>query len=145
MKPIIAYALMNIWAGVSLGGNLIAAPAKFQAQTLSLPIALDVGRAQFHWVGVGELALCLLFLITLLFLFKNFQLKWYLTLLPVVIFAIQRLMIMPLLDARTLLVISGGSVDSSTLHLVFITLEILKFTTLVLLGAGFVKWVKAPG
>lgn len=31
--PVIAPALALFWAGIALGGSLIAAPAKFQANT----------------------------------------------------------------------------------------------------------------
>ena len=47
-----------VWAGVTIGGSLIAAPAKFGAPSLDLPTALEVGRAQFFWVGIAEGALC---------------------------------------------------------------------------------------
>ena len=40
-----------VWAGVAIGGSLIATPAKFQAPSLSMTTALEVGRAQFFWVG----------------------------------------------------------------------------------------------
>ena len=43
-----------LWAGLSLGGNLIAAPAKFQVSDLGLALALQVGRAQFTWLGYAE-------------------------------------------------------------------------------------------
>ncbi|MGR3623560.1 hypothetical protein [Pseudophaeobacter sp.] len=48
-----------LWIGVAFAGNLVAAPAKFQAASLTLPVALDVGRVQFLWIGFAE-AICLL-------------------------------------------------------------------------------------
>ncbi len=52
-----------LWAGTVLGGSLIAAPAKFQAPSLTRAVALDVGRMQFYWLGIAEMALCALLLV----------------------------------------------------------------------------------
>ena len=56
--------------------------------------------------------------------------RWWLA-APVLVFALQQLVLMPLLDARTLRTISGESVGESHLHLVFVVLELLKVGTLV--------------
>lgn len=125
-----------VWAGVSLGGSLIAAPAKFQAPSLTLPTALEVGRAQFLWVGIGEGILCAAFLLALV-LFRG--VNWGLAVIPVLLFAVQRLVVMPPLDARTLQVIAGQDVGESGLHVVFIILEVAKF--LALGAAGFVGFL----
>jgi hypothetical protein len=36
-------ALIMLWAGVLIGVSFLAAPAKFNAATLTLPVAMDVG------------------------------------------------------------------------------------------------------
>ncbi len=46
-----------IWAGASISANMIAAPAKFQVADLTRPVALQVGRVQFLWVGYLEMVL----------------------------------------------------------------------------------------
>lgn len=138
-EPKAAQGFAALWAGTSFGGALIAAPAKFQAETLTLPVALDVGRAQFFWVGAGEAFLCACFLLSLLFL-KT--LNRTAILMPIMLFAAQRLVIMPQLDARTLQVISGQPVEPSSLHLVFVALEVLKFLLLAGLGLGLLKIVR---
>lgn len=122
-----------VWAGVSLGGSLIATPAKFQAPSLSMPTALEVGRAQFQWVGLGEAVLAVALMITLLTIGK---MDWRLGAVPLVLLAIQRLAIMPPLDARTLQVIAGHDVGSSSLHIAYIVLEIAKFLALLAAGIG---------
>ena len=44
----LAYLLLPaLWIGLLVGVCFIATPAKFQAQSLSLPVALDVGRSTF--------------------------------------------------------------------------------------------------
>ncbi|KJS39416.1 MAG: hypothetical protein VR74_02205 [Hyphomonas sp. BRH_c22] len=56
--PVLAPVLALVWAGVSLGGSLVAAPAKFRAPSLEVMTALEVGRAQFLWVGITEAIIC---------------------------------------------------------------------------------------
>ncbi|MEZ5981006.1 MAG: hypothetical protein R3C54_01705 [Parvularculaceae bacterium] len=125
--PSIAPALALLWAGIVLGGSLIAAPAKFQAQSLSLPVALDVGRAQFLWIGMAEGALCAAFLAA-----QSLAggVNWKFAAIPVFLLLVQRFIIMPPLDARTLQFIAGQSVGESQLHLVFIAMEIIKLLVL---------------
>lgn len=120
-----------VWAGVSLGGSLVAAPAKFRAPSLTRPVALDVGRAQFFWVGVTEAVLCA-GLAGALVLGTADAWKWLVV--PIALFAIQRLVIMPPLDARTRRLIREEQVGRSRLHLVYVVLEVVKFASLVVGG-----------
>lgn len=128
MSGLFAPALALIWAGVALGGSLVAAPAKFTAPSLDLPTALDVGRAQFFWVGVSEAVLCA-GVIVALFAAPATLWKWMAA--PIAIFAVQWLVVMPPLDARTLAVIGGAAAGETHLHIVFIVLEVLKVIALV--------------
>ncbi len=125
--PMIAPALALLWAGLVLGGSLIAAPAKFQAQTLSLHVALDVGRAQFLWIGIAEGVLCAAFLLAQIF---AGGVNWKLAAVPFFLLLVQRFIIMPPLDARTLQIIAGESAGESHLHIVFIVMEVIKVIVL---------------
>ena len=136
-------ALAVLWAGVALGGSLIAAPAKFQAPSLTMASALEVGRAQFLWVGIGEALVCGLLIAALVFtpapgsgLFA----------IPIILFALQRLAAMPVLDGRSLRVIEGGPAGPKSLHRLYILLEVAKF--LILLSAAawsFANILKGAG
>ncbi len=127
-----------LWAGAVLGGSLIAAPAKFQAQSLTLEVALDVGRAQFRWLGALELGLCvalILFATTALRSGTPGSTKRWIAMSmvggAVVLFAVQRLVIMPPLDARALRVIAGKTPEPSSLHRWYIVLECIKVAALI--------------
>ncbi len=133
MSATLTHGFALLWAGVSLGGALIAAPAKFQAPSLTLPVALEVGRAQFRWVGYGEWGLCIAFVLSL-FLLGGLNWRW--ALIPLALFAIQQFAVMPPLDARTLQVIAGDVVEKSSLHIIYIVLEFLKFFSLTGIGLG---------
>jgi hypothetical protein len=126
--------LASLWAGVVLGGSLIAAPAKFQAPSLSFPVALEVGRAQFFWMGIAEFffAACLI----LLLLYPPVRARIALLSRGFILFAVaavivQRGFVMPPLDGRTQSIIAGEAVGPSQLHLVFIALEIIKISLLL--------------
>jgi len=131
--------LSALWAGAALAGNLVAAPAKFQVQTLELPVALQVGRAQFAWVGIIEWCFVVMIGIVLTLRFKFPPL---LLAMPVAIFLIQQFWLQPLLQARSDLLVSGQEVASSHLHLGFAGLEVLKFLSL-LLYSGTTIWALA--
>ncbi len=127
-RRMVAPAAALFWAGLVLGGSLIAAPAKFQMQSLTLPVALDVGRAQFLWVGIGEGSLGAAFLLAQ-FLWGG--VNWKLAAVPVLLLLVQRFIVMPPLDARTPQIIAGEGLGESHLHLVFIALEIVKVIILL--------------
>ena len=128
--------LVLVWAGVTIGGSLIAAPAKFGAPSLDLPTALEVGREQFFWVGVAEGAACAALIGALVF--RAAGAAWWMW-APVAVFAVQRIVLMPLLDARTVRTIAGENVPESNLHLVFVVLEFLKVAALVAAGIAAMR------
>lgn len=132
---------MLVWAGVTIGGSLIAAPAKFGAPSLDLPTALEVGREQFFWVGVAEGAACAALIGALLF--RAAAAVWWMW-APVAVFAVQRLVLMPLLDARTVRTIAGETVPESNLHLVFVVLEFVKVAALVAAGIVALRTGSSP-
>lgn len=120
-----------LWAGLALGGNLIAAPAKFQVEALSVAELLVVGRAQFAWLGVAELALAAAILLTLML---RRQRPGWLLLVAFAVFAVQQLGLQPRLQARSDLLIAGQAAGESVLHLVFIAAEIVKIGLLLCAG-----------
>lgn len=121
-----------LWIGVAFAGNLVAAPAKFQAASLTLPVALDVGRVQFLWIGFAE-AICLLVILCLLGSARRWP-SWPL-IAATAVFALQRIWLLPLLDIRTLAIIGGAQVEDSLLHFVYVAAEILKAACLAWAGA----------
>ncbi|AUR04501.1 hypothetical protein PhaeoP72_02543 [Phaeobacter inhibens] len=133
-------AIIFIWSGAAIAGNLIAAPAKFQAPSLTLPVALDVGRMQFQWLGVAE-AVCAFLVLALLLASKRMA-SWQLVAVFAA-FALQRLWILPVLDERTLAIIAGQPVKESSLHLVYIAAEVVKAACLVWAGSQAMRPLSA--
>jgi len=118
-----------LWAGLSLGGSLIAAPAKFRAPSLDLPTALEVGRAQFRWLANTEWVFLIFLVSSLIWPYTSFARVWFA--LPILIFLIQRFVIMPKLDALTTDRIAGNAPSSSHLHITYVAAEGFKFLSLV--------------
>lgn len=85
-----------VWAGVTIGGSLIAAPAKFAAPSLDLRMALEVGHEQFFWIWIAERLLCAVLIGALVF--RPPAARWWLA-APILVFALQQLFVVPLLDA----------------------------------------------
>jgi len=128
-----------LWAGAVIGGSLIAAPAKFQVEELTLSVALEVGRVQFTWLAIAELTLVGLAVFAHVFAGnRRVELRRWpsaLFAVAIAIFAVQQLALMPQLHARSLRIIAGESVPESRLHLVYVVVECIK--VIVLLSIGF--------
>jgi hypothetical protein len=55
--------LASAWAGFLVGLSFLAMPVKFMAPSLTLPVALDVGRQTFFVFNRSEIMLPLLMLL----------------------------------------------------------------------------------
>jgi hypothetical protein len=130
----VALKITLLWAGLSLGVAFLATPAKFLATTLTLPVALEVGRQTFqvyHWTEFG-------FVIVVLALGAGLARRgdwlWRLA-VPSLILCAQVFWLMPALDERVSLIqAAAATVPSSSLHVVYIVGEGLKVLWLLVLG-----------
>ena len=131
----------SLYAGVLLGCSFLATSVKFLAPTLTLPVALDVGRQTFQallivewvlvvpllaltWFGCGLRARATVIAVILILLAETFWLR-------------------PILDARVARIVAGQPVPPSIHHLVYGTCELAKVLLLLSL-AGAVAWRRPP-
>jgi hypothetical protein len=127
--------LLLFWAGLAAGVAILATPAKFMAPSLSLPVALDVGRETFRAYNAAELVL--LFMLLVLGPLSTTRLRWYLSLVvPTAAVVAQRVWLLPALDDRVSAVLAGVELQPSPLHGVYIALEALKVAALLAFGLG---------
>lgn len=125
--------LLLIWAGLAIGVAFLATPAKFLAPSLSLPVALDVGRHTFRAYNHVELAL-VVFLLAI-GVWPQARRRWFVALaVPGVVVVAQALWLIPALDLRVAAIMSGHQPPPSNLHVVYIAAEALKVVWL--LGFG---------
>ncbi len=126
-------ALAFVWSGLVLGVPFLATSAKFLAPSLSLPVALAVGRHTFEiFLGV-EIALALL-VAALLVLYRPGRLLDMLAGIPFAIVALDALWLRPALDARVQVILDGGTPEPAPLHELYIGLDLVKLLALSALG-----------
>jgi hypothetical protein len=126
-------ALIMLWAGVLIGVSFLAAPAKFGAPGLSLPMAMEIGRREFGALNLTEIALAVVTLALASYV-RPERAIWLGVGLAALIVALQWLWLLPMLDARAELIIQGGMPEPAPWHALYIGAEILKLLVLLMIG-----------
>lgn len=121
--------LATLYIGLLLGVSFLATPVKFLAPSLTLPVALDVGRQTFMVFNITELV-CALALsgLALLAAARRQQVLAGGVLLLVFI---QTVWLLPVLDARVEIILQGSTPPPSQLHNLYIAMDVLKLALLV--------------
>jgi hypothetical protein len=125
--------LIMLWAGVLIGVSFLAAPAKFNAPTLTLPVAMDVGRQEFGTLNLAEIALAVAAL-ALAAYGRAPRTIWFGLAIAAVVVALQALWLLPMLDARAEMIIQGETPPSAPWHALYIAIEVLKLLALLAVG-----------
>ena len=130
-----------LWIGLLLGVSFLATPVKFMAPSLSLSVALDVGRHTFMVFSWVELALAA----TLTFLASRSQDRAVLiaAAAALLLVLLQFFWLLPTLDARVEIILQGDTPPASRLHMLYIGVDTLK---LLLIGfvAGRIYFMATP-
>lgn len=129
------------WMGLLLGVSGLATVAKFQAVSLSLPVALDVGRATFRMLAQVELALlCLMaFGIAVTGLRRGWLALW---LVLASARAFQSLWLLPILFAQVDSFLLGIPPSPGFAHQTYVLVEGLK--VLALTGCVVLSPLRLP-
>ena len=124
--------VLLLWAGILFGVSFLATPAKFSAPSLTLPVAVDVGRSTFAVLNQVELGCAVLSLGLLLAgASRAFAVRLALGLATLGLL-LETLWLLPALDERARMVIDGGTPPSSSLHDVYIGIDAAKLVALLL-------------
>lgn len=126
-------ALIMLWAGLVIGVSFLAAPAKFGAPGLSLPVAMEVGRREFGALNLAEIALAVVTLALAAYT-RPERTLWLGLAVAAVIVALQALWLLPVLDARAELIIRGERPEPAPWHALYIGAEVLKLVALLVIG-----------
>jgi hypothetical protein len=126
-------ALIMLWAGMLIGVSFLAAPAKFGAPGLSLPLALEVGRREFGALNLTELAFAVVTLALAAYA-RPERAIWLGLGLAAAIVVLQWLWLLPVLDARAELIIQGETPEPVPWHALYIGGEVLKLLALLVTG-----------
>lgn len=120
-----------VWMGLVLGLSFIEAPLKFSAPGITLPLGLGIGRLVFNALAIAGGAL-LIALTAAAFGRPRENRGGFVILGGLwVTVAVQSLVIRPLLNARTDVVIAGGDPGESWLHYGYIIAEVVLLALLV--------------
>jgi hypothetical protein len=134
----------TLWAGLLTGVSFIATPAKFMAPSLSLPVALDVGRQTFLVFNRFEIGIAVVLLALLTWHYRT----WFGIGLGGVMLAcvlVETIWLLPLLDARVTIIIAGGVPPPSSLHRLYIGIESIKLLGLFILIVQSYRLIRSEG
>mgnify|MGYP000914448399 CR=1 FL=1 len=122
-----------LWLGALIGVSFLATPVKFQAPSLTLSVALDVGRATFHAFARLEWGFATL-LVLVHFLLPHLGWRWILIGTVGILVALQALWLLPALDIRVAAVIDGHPLPPSFHHGLYAGMELSKALALAALS-----------
>lgn len=131
-----------IWLGALIGVSFLATPVKFQAPSLTLVTALEVGRATFHVFTRMEWVLAVA-LIASQFAFVRIGWRWVLVATVSALVAAQALWLLPVLDERVAALIDGQGLPPSIHHALYEGMEAAKALGLAVLAVHAASW-RAP-
>lgn len=123
------FAVAVMWVGLLLGVSFLATPVKFLAPSLSLAVALDVGRHTFAVFNKVEWLLAVTALLLLFGVRSRFSALMIILICAVV--AAETFWLLPELDRRVVLIIAGQQPPASTRHSLYVVLEIVKLVALI--------------
>lgn len=128
--------LALVWAGMLIGVSFIATPVKFEAPSLALGPALDVGRHTFALFTKLEWLMLSLILLanTCRRASASQTAKGLVPWLLLGILLAQTFWLLPMLDLRVSAVLAGIPKPASFHHATYAGLEVLKLLLLAVLG-----------
>lgn len=138
-KYSISLVFSFLWLGFVCAISFMEAWLKFEADGVTLPIGLSIGKVVFTWLNRVEWMFALIIFFN--FFISNHNLN-YLKALYIIILvglALQSVWIFPILEKQADLIISGQTVQSSFYHLFYIIIECIKAVSLLLLGIKLLK------
>lgn len=122
-----------LWLGLLLGVSFLAAPVKFQAASLALPVALDVGQVTFALFSKVEWALAIATLACFV-AGRPGRLEGLILTAVLAILAAQAFWLLPVLDVRLEAVVAGTPSPPSSHHMIYIATAVAKALLLFMLG-----------
>jgi hypothetical protein len=127
-------AIALVWAGMLIGVSFVATPIKFSAPSLSLPVALDVGRVTFHLFSRIEWTLAATLLLTSAA--GTSRVRTVLAVLLAALVTVQTVWLLPILDARIAAVVAGVPSPPSQHHTLYAIAEAIKLLLLAVAGSS---------
>jgi hypothetical protein len=128
-----SFIISFVWFGFVTAISFLEAPVKFTAPSLTLPVGLDVGSHVFAALNKVEWFFAI---ISSVFILSGFTSKKITTffIIIILILSIQTFWLLPALEERVLIYLSGNIPQDSNLHIFYIIAEMIKIISLFFLG-----------
>jgi hypothetical protein len=128
-----AACIALIWLGMVLGISFLEAPLKFMAPSVTLEIGLDIGRYVFGAFNKIECAFALVIAVLLIIVRRK-----DLSMVPLGVawlsLVLQTVWLLPVLEARTEVIIQGQTPAPAVSHTIYVVLEFIKAVSLAVYG-----------
>lgn len=139
--PVAAVAVF-LWVGFVCAISFMEAWLKFKAPGITIPLGLGIGRLVFGALNKIEWVFALAILANLIFIKGNgFSWSYLGFFIPLLLLIIQSFWLLPALDARAEMHISGVTPPASYLHFYYVGMELVKVTALLIFGISLFKSV----
>lgn len=134
-----ALAATFLWIGFVGAISFMEAWLKFRAPGITVPLGLGIGRLVFH--ALNKMEWIFVILIAANLLWSGFSMSWtkLFILLPILILAAQTVWLLPALDMRAEMHIQGQAAPDSSLHFVYVAMEVVKVSALFIFGITLFK------
>ncbi|QDW23772.1 hypothetical protein [Pedobacter sp. KBS0701] len=133
MKKLIGIFCIIFWAGLLAGISFLEAPLKFQAPGITVTLGLGIGQLVFQALNKIEIVLLVVILACSLPAPLN-NIKSILLFLVTILLMVDTFWLLPLLDERAKMVLTGHAPAKSYHHIVYIIIDMVKFLSLVIVG-----------
>lgn len=131
-----------LWIGFVCAISFLEAWLKFRAPGITIPLGLGIGRLVFAALNKIEWVFAIAVIVNLLLVKgNNLTMSSILYFIPLVLLAIQSFWLLPVLDARAEIYLSGETPPPSTLHFYYVGMELIKVGCLLAFGIGLFKKV----
>jgi hypothetical protein len=137
-------SLAVLWLGLLLGVSFLATPVKFWAPSLTLSVALDVGRQTFAAFNRAEWLLIAL-LLALFIVGRRTPVTVTSLAIAAAVTIAQALWLLPVLDARVGIILAGGQPPPSALHDIYLAAELIKLLALSVLSLNMARRLAGGG
>ena len=139
-KNQIAIIATFIWIGFVGSISFMESWLKFQAEGITVPLGLGIGRLVFNALNKMEWVFAVIIAVNFMYSKqKLFSARNFLYFIPLLILIVQTIWLLPLLDARAALHIQNQFVPKSNLHFYYPAMEVVKTVCLFVLGINLFK------
>jgi hypothetical protein len=130
-----AAVIALVWLGMLMGVSFLATPVKFVVQDLSMPVALQVGRATFALFSRVEWLLAAALLFAAGWRWRTRPVVLTLAVATGAAVLAQGAWLLPALDVRVAMIVAGATPPPSPHHALYAGIEAMKAITLAVLAA----------